>query len=176
MWGVLNIVEGDASGCDYDYTEKSAEKICRDAAKILGLSLGYTKESEYTTISYPFSSTYDTKGCYAYGSGTYKGHVFFGTGGTLAEMKALPTTEGQYRLPQDPLLIACLRVAANREKLTFVSAGDYETRGCYAYRMGRHKNEVYYGYGGTYNARKSKTLRAKKYGTYRPTGFDDCNF
>ena len=184
LWGVSNIVGGDTSGCDYGYTEKA----CRDAAKALGLTLGHSKRvyvhipyrygwmGDWKIVKTPFKSSKYTKGCYTYNKGDYKGHVFFGTGGTLAERKAPVTGWAQYRPGgyDDPWLIACAKAAKADAKLKFVSAGDYWTKGCYAYRSGKYKNKVYYGLGGSENDKKSKTLPGDV--KYRPTGFDDCKF
>ena len=53
-----------------------SEKVCRDVANSLGLTFGG-------------SGSYSNKGCYAYSSGTYKGKVYYGNGGTTDEMKTL---------------------------------------------------------------------------------------
>ena len=39
---------------------------------------------------YEFAGDYTPKGCYTYSSGTYKGRAYYGTGGTLDQMKTLP--------------------------------------------------------------------------------------
>ena len=69
-----------------------SEQACRDAAVALGLSL------EGTT-SAGFSGDFTHKGCYAYSAGKNKGKAFYGTGGTVNDMKKqLP--EDRYR-PQN---------------------------------------------------------------------------
>ena len=60
------------SVCD-PYTEKA----CRDAANSLGLDWGNAAD-------------HAVKGCYAYSDGGHKGQVYYGTGGTIDQMKTLP--------------------------------------------------------------------------------------
>jgi len=55
---------------------------CAAAAQAKGLQLG--------GAGYDFAGPYGTKGCYTYGSGKYKGMVYFGTGGTEDEMVTAP--------------------------------------------------------------------------------------
>jgi len=52
---------------------------CEAAADKLGLAKG--------GLGYSFQGAYSTKGCYAYNNGKYNGRVYFGTGGTVAQMK-----------------------------------------------------------------------------------------
>ena len=56
-----------------------SEQACRDAANLLGLSLG--------DGSYSFAGDYSTNGCYAYSAGANAGQAFYGTGGTTDQMK-----------------------------------------------------------------------------------------
>jgi hypothetical protein len=53
---------------------------CRNVSIANGLQLG--------GADYKFTGGYSTKGCYAYSTGKYKGMSFFGTGGSLEQMKA----------------------------------------------------------------------------------------
>ena len=53
------------------------ESACRNAANNMGFSFGG-------------KGVYTTKGCYTYSSGTYIDKVYYGTGGTMDEMKAIP--------------------------------------------------------------------------------------
>ena len=53
---------------------------CEDAAKARGKEIG-GKGYEFA------SSSHSTKGCYGYRDGAYFDHVYYGTGGTLTEMK-----------------------------------------------------------------------------------------
>ena len=73
----LNFPFSSCSECD-PYTEKA----CRDAANSLGLVIG--------GAGYTFAGDYATNGFYAYSSGPYNGRVYYGTGGKVAQMKALP--------------------------------------------------------------------------------------
>merc|ERR1719428_1077925 len=59
-----------------------SQKACEQASQQAGLKLG--------GHGYSFSGKYSIKGCYAYTSGKYKKIVFYGTGGTEAQMKASP--------------------------------------------------------------------------------------
>ena len=56
-----------------------SQQACKDVSNKLGLKLGHSNHA--------FAADYDIKGCYAYASGSYAGHVFYGTGGTRKEMK-----------------------------------------------------------------------------------------
>ena len=47
--------------------------------------------------SYNFAGIYETKGCYAYDSGTFSGQLFYGIGGTIEEMKKVPSKDEQHR-------------------------------------------------------------------------------
>ena len=68
---------------------------------------------------------------------------------------------------------AC-RDAANYNKLIIGNgkgsgfAGDFGTKGCYAYSSGKYNGRVYYGTGGTLSQKKS-LLGGNK---YRPVGHD----
>ena len=64
----------------------------------------------------------------------------------------------------------CRDVANSLEGITFAGAGNYTTKGCYAYSSGTYKGKVYYGTGGTPDQMKS-SLSGNK---YRPAGYD-CN-
>ena len=61
---------------------------CRNAANYNGLMT--------VGEGYEFTGKYTPKGCYAYSSGKYNGRVFYGSGGTLDQMKSLPG-QGIYR-------------------------------------------------------------------------------
>jgi hypothetical protein len=50
-----------------------------EAATRLGLNKG--------GFGYDFVGVYSEVGCFSYISGTYKGTVFYGTGGTIQQMK-----------------------------------------------------------------------------------------
>jgi len=60
--------------CDVSRCVPYSLAACEAALKEQGISKGT-------------QGTYSTKGCYAYGSGKYKGQAYFGTGGTEAQMK-----------------------------------------------------------------------------------------
>ena len=51
----------------------------------LGIVPGFDEEN------LPFAGNYQTKGLYAYKTGKYAGHAFFGVGGSIKEMKGRPT-------------------------------------------------------------------------------------
>jgi len=74
---------------DGTYCEKYSKKACKAAIKQNGLIEGGK--------SYDFEGNYGTKGCYAYSSGTYKGHAYYGTGGTESQMAAKPSDAKKYR-------------------------------------------------------------------------------
>merc|ERR1719242_1202223 len=65
-----------------------SQEACKLAAVRNGLSKGGN--------GYAFAGDYSTKGCYTYSSGSYKGIVFYGTGGTDAQNKA-PVSGGKVR-------------------------------------------------------------------------------
>ena len=75
--------------CFFSGCEPYSEAACEAAAKKLGYAKGST--------AYPFKSEYHTKGCYAYDRGDFAGQVYYGTGGTKAQMKEIPKKEDQYR-------------------------------------------------------------------------------
>ena len=50
-------------------------------------------------------------------------------------------------------------------------SGNYSTKGCYAYKDGKHANMAFYGVGGTEEETKNETLELSR---YRPMGHD-CN-
>ena len=52
---------------------------CKAAADKLGFEKG--------GLNYKFQGNYGGKGCYAYKDGYFKGHVYYGTGGTEQKMK-----------------------------------------------------------------------------------------
>ena len=66
-------------------------QACIDAAETLGLTSGSRVKGESFA-----DEDHVLKGCYAYSSGTYKGTYWYGTGGSLAEIK--DTLEGGERL------------------------------------------------------------------------------
>jgi len=74
---------------DGTYCEKYSKKACKAAIKQNGLIEGGK--------SYDFEGKYGTKGCYGYNSGTYKGHAYYGTGGTESQMAAKPSDAKEYR-------------------------------------------------------------------------------
>ena len=51
---------------------------------------------------------------------------------------------------------------------TYAFAGDYGTKGCYAYTSGAYQNTMFYGLGGTEEDKKSDLTGTK----YRPPGYD----
>ena len=53
---------------------------CEDTANVLGLSLG--------TAVYPFAGSYTIRGCYYYATGQYANTAFFGTGGSISQMRS----------------------------------------------------------------------------------------
>ena len=63
---------------------------CETAANNIGLTKG--------GLGFSFQGDYSTKGCYAYKDGDYKGHFYYGTGGTEQKMKEDVT--GQKFRPQ----------------------------------------------------------------------------
>ena len=65
---------------------------------------------------------------------------------------------------------AC-KAAANALNLNWKSAGDYGTKGCYAYKSnhGNYPNNVYYGTGGTDDEKKMRLISSS---IYRPDGHD----
>merc|ERR1719242_2319919 len=65
-----------------------SQEACELAAVRNGLSKGGN--------GYAFAGDYGTKGCYTYSSGSYKGIVFYGTGGSSAQNKA-DVSGGKYR-------------------------------------------------------------------------------
>ena len=54
---------------------------------------------------------------------------------------------------------------------SYAFAGDYGTKGCYAYKSGSYQNVMFYGTGGTY-AEKKSDLTGNKYDMFRPAGYD----
>ena len=54
-----------------------------EACETVADKLGFDKGG----VGFTFQGDYGTKGCYAYNSGKYKGHVYYGNGGTDAQMK-----------------------------------------------------------------------------------------
>merc|ERR1712196_228218 len=70
--------EEEPEECQNQSQPYSAE-ACRQAAQHAGLTLGHAK--------FPFTGPYGTKGCYTYNSGKYKGHAFYGTGGSETDRK-----------------------------------------------------------------------------------------
>jgi len=81
--------DGRIEMTDGTYCEKYSKKACKAAIKQNGLIEGGK--------SYDFEGNYGTKGCYAYSSGTYKGHAYYGTGGTESQMAAKPSDAKKYR-------------------------------------------------------------------------------
>ena len=65
---------------------------------------------------------------------------------------------------------ACEKAAENLN-LTYISSGDYGTKGCYAYKPDHNKyaNNVYYSYTGS-DDEKKRPLHSSS--IYRPDGFD----
>ena len=53
---------------------------CEDTANFLGLALG--------TAVYPFAGSYTIRGCYYYATGQYANTAFFGTGGSISQMRS----------------------------------------------------------------------------------------
>lgn len=45
------------------------------------------------------ASSYSTKGCYAYKSGTYAGYAFYGSGGTDSQMEETPNSKADWYRP-----------------------------------------------------------------------------
>jgi len=66
-------------------------KACADAAEKLGLKLGMDDLMAFE------DEIYSEKGCFSYNDGTFKGHAFYGTGGTEA-LKKKPLTGVKYRI------------------------------------------------------------------------------
>jgi len=58
---------------------KYSVEACDEAIKKLGIARGGK--------GYPFLGSWVTKGCYAYKSGTYVNHAYYGTGGTTKQMQ-----------------------------------------------------------------------------------------
>ena len=65
-----------------DICEPYSQEACRAAGARLGLTLGGN--------GHPFVGKYSTKGCYAYNCGKYNGRMYYGTGGTMEQMKESP--------------------------------------------------------------------------------------
>ena len=72
----INYLLWSGSECD-PYTEKA----CIDAANVLGLLPGRK--------AHPFAGDWWIKGCYASSGGPYTGYVYYGTGGTIDQMKTV---------------------------------------------------------------------------------------
>ena len=71
--------------------EPYSVKACKSAIK----NLGYIKGGK----GYSFKGNdYSEKGCYAYTDGYFKGHAFYGTRGTQAQMQK-ELTGNKYRPP-----------------------------------------------------------------------------
>lgn len=47
-------------------------------------------------VGYYFAGDFETKGCYAYSSGTYVSHAYYGTDGTMDQMIS-PLSGDKYR-------------------------------------------------------------------------------
>ena len=62
-----------------------SQETCLAVGKRLNLDIGSN-----------FAGDYSTKGCYAYGFGTYDGKIYYGTGGTTEGIQE-PVTAPQYR-------------------------------------------------------------------------------
>ena len=68
---------------------------CRAAAMALGLEIG--------GAGHDFTGIFSTVGCYAYNSGEYRGHAYYGfrSDGTEVsdESQLLPVVDPKYRIP-----------------------------------------------------------------------------
>ena len=56
-----------------------SQKACLNAGKSLGLNIGHA--------DFTFVGDYSEVGCFVYTSGSFKGSVFYGTGGEIHQMK-----------------------------------------------------------------------------------------
>jgi len=151
---------------------------CEAAAEKLGFDKG--------GHGYAFQGNYNPKGCYAYKSGTYKGHVYFGTGGTdLQKKEYVEYWRNEHHIfrPQgDDCATGCAPLSADAckaaaDRIGFGKGGhdhdfqgNYNPKGCYAYKSGTYKGHVYFGTGGTEQQMKEDINESDK---FRPQG-DDC--
>ena len=71
------------------FAQCNTEDACEAEALAQSLQLG--------GAGYDFAGSYGTKGCYSYDSGKYLGRAYFGTGGTVKEMEAVPRAP-KYRI------------------------------------------------------------------------------
>lgn len=70
---------GTLFGAIYKACIPYSQEACLSASADLGLKWGHPSSS--------FAGNYHTKGCYTYMSGTYENQVFYGTGGSVADMQ-----------------------------------------------------------------------------------------
>jgi len=171
-----------ANGCSYDYElvwaqdpyacEAYSETTCWMAAIRNGMTWGG-------------SGSYETNGCYAYPAthGTYPNKVFFGTDAVVTaatEEDTLYAYDSSVFRPAGfdcqaactPYTQEACEDAAATLGLEFVSAGAYDTDGCYAYPADHVQlaNKVYFGTNHMVTIENmGNTLDGTK---YRPDGFD----
>jgi hypothetical protein len=150
-----------------EYYGCRTDSACRAAAKAAGLTLG--------GAGYAYLGNYETKGCYAYASGPYAGHVYWGTFGLGWQQQQTPD------LPKYRPVFGCGCVPYSKEACIAAAVseglslggggydfeGNYGTKGCYSYSSGTYAGKAYYGTGGT-TAETSATVASPK---YRPADF-----
>ena len=154
-------------GFDCKYCVPYSLEACKDAGKTWDL-IGPTT-----------SSTYVTKGCYAYKSGSYAGKLYYGTGGSPDEIqtdltlpKYRPSGFDCYPICIPFSLEACIVAGKNRGLIGPTISDKYTTKGCYAYESGPHAWEFYYGTGGSTEEVKADVSLPM----FRPMGYDcDCD-
>lgn len=156
------LIKPDPNKC-YAY----GEEACRSAALAAGLALGGG--------GYDFVGKYSTKGCYAYESGKYANIAFYGEGG-LRPQRETSLKSPKYR----PAGHDCKGVCEEKCKSAALAAGlalggggsgfagNYKTKGCYAYKSGKYKGMAFYGKGGT-DAHVRAPVSSPK---YRLAGYD----
>eukprot|EP00940_MAST-03C_sp_MAST-3C-sp2_P003162 g3162.t1 len=143
-----------------------SESACRDAAKALGLMLG--------GHGYPFADDYPTKGLYAYKSGKYAGTAFYGRGASSVTARSGPVRPPKYRPRESDLPLCARSETACRDAAKALGlklggrgypfAGDYPTKGLYAYSGGKYAGIAFYGRSSSFSERLAPVRKPK----YRP--------
>lgn len=107
----------------------------------------------------PYEGNYETKGLFAFKTGIYAGHAFFGTGGSKKEMSSevkfpkwrpkIPdifTPKGAFNIAKYQL---GLKTNENFEGSVGPEKGRHHTYGFYAYKSGKYAGYAFFGTGGT---------------------------
>ena len=107
-----------------------SEETCRNVGDLLNLT-------------FMKSSSYSTKGCYAYSKGKYSRNIYFGTG---SGDRKTDLQSPKYRPVGSKKVCKALGVELG---LTY-EEDNWSTKGCYAYNNGKYPGMIYYSTKGTH--------------------------